>query len=168
MQQRDRCLRRAHAAARVHTSLMCAMLRRWPSCTVTRNFGDEEEIGLVRLEAVLDRVEVDAVQDDDRGSGRSGSTFGLRLALERRFDDQLVKAEDVAQHGAVGLGRFADIRPHHGAAVRQQPRRVEAVHQLGATASVDEVANQSPTLTLSAACAAARRATGTRYGEQLT
>jgi hypothetical protein len=33
---------------------------------------------------------------------------------------------------------------------------------------VDEVANQSPTLTLSAACAAASRATGTRYGEQLT
>jgi hypothetical protein len=33
---------------------------------------------------------------------------------------------------------------------------------------VDEVPNQSPTFTLNAACAAARRATGTRYGEQLT
>ena len=128
----------------------------------------EEEIRFVRLEAMLDGVEVDPVQDDIEVAVVRFD-LRIRLALKGRLDDQLVEAEDVAKHRAVSVGRFRHIRPHHGAAVaRRQPRRVEAVDQLGATASVDEVPNQSPTLTLSAACAAASRATGTRYGEQLT
>ena len=144
------------------------MLRRWPSWTVTRKFGAEEEVGVVRLEGVLGGLEVDAVQDDVEVAA-VGLDLRMRLALQRGLDRQLVEAEDVAQHGA-RPPRSAPRRPPtpRTPLSARQPRRVEAVDQLGATAPVDEVANQSPTLTLSAACAAASRATGTRYGEQLT
>ena len=128
----------------------------------------QEEIGFVRVEAMLDGIEVDAVEHDVEIVA-VGLDFRIGLALKGRFDDQLVQAED-ARAARRRLPR--SVPPHPPTPRRrcraQQPRRVEAVDQFGPTASVDEVANQSPTLTLNAACAAARRATGTRYGEQLT
>ncbi len=130
----------------------------------------EEKIRLVRFEGVLGRLEVDAVEDDVEIAAVAFD-LGLRFALHGGFDRQLVEAEHVAQDGRIRLGWFRHIRPHRDAielARRrlggggQQQRRVEAVHQFGATASMDEVANQSPTFTLNAAWAAASRATGTR------
>jgi hypothetical protein len=121
----------------------------------------------VRFKGVLGGLEVDAVEHDVE---IAAVTFdlGLRFALHGRLDRQVVEAEHVAQHGGVRVGRFRDIRPHDRPAVRQQHRGVEAVDHFGRPAPVDEISNQSPTFTLSAACAAASRATGTRYGEQLT
>ena len=116
---------------------------------------------------MLSGVEIDAVQHDVEVT-IVRLDLGIGFALERGFDDELMQAEGFTKYRAVSVGRLRHIRPHDDAAVGRQPRRVEAVDQFGTTASVDEIPNQSPTLTLSAACAAARRATGTRYGEQLT
>ena len=79
---------------------------------------------------MFDGVEVDAVQDDVE---IVIVRFDLRigLALKSRLDDQFVKAEDLAKDHAVRLGRFRDIRPHHGTRLSaEQPCRVEAVDQL--------------------------------------
>ena len=112
----------------------------------------------MKIDAVEHDVEILAVAFD----------FGVGFPLHRGLDREFVQAELVAHDDRIGRRRLRHIRPHHDPAVRRQPGRVETVHHCGATVSVDEVANQSPTLTLRAACAAARRATGTRYGEQLT
>ncbi len=128
----------------------------------------EEKVRLVCFEGVLGRLEVDAVEDDVEIAAVAFD-LGLRFALHGGFDRQLVEAEHVAQDGRIRLGWFRHIRPHRdatslpaGPSVGQQQRRVEAVHHFGVTASMDEVANQSPTFTLNAAWAAASRATGTR------
>ena len=126
----------------------------------------EEKIRLVRFEGVLGGLEVDAVEDDVEIAAVAFD-LGLRFALHGGFDRQLVEAEHVAQDGRIRLGWFRHIRPHRDAAVglsaaageRAGSRRSD---QFGATASMDEVANQSPTFTLNAAWAAASRATGTR------
>ena len=137
--------------------------------------GCQEEVRLGSIELVLGGVEVDAVQHDVE---MLAVAFNLRVgfALHGGIDGQFVQTELVAHDRRISLGRLRHIRPHDdlaGLVLRSrggggQPSRVEAVHHFGATVPMDEVTNQSPTFTLKAACAAARRATGTRYGEQLT
>ena len=113
---------------------------------------------------------------------RSAAVTPSCQPLKRRLHRQFMNAERVAQDGGVLVCRLGDVGPDDDvaaeaelAAARRHARvriphqhGLEAVDQLGATAPVDEVSNQSPTLTLNAACAAASLATGTRYGEQLT
>ncbi len=127
----------------------------------------QEEIGFVRLEAVLGGIEVDPVQHDVE-IAIVGLDLGIGLALKRRLDDQFVQAEDVAQDDAVGsVGSATSAHttaPLSGDSHAGSRRSTSSVRPPLWT----KYLNQSPTLTLSAACAAARRATGTRYGEQLT
>ena len=64
-----------------------------------------------------------------------------------------------------GIGQ---VDPERHFAVRGEPGRIDPVRRGRRAVLVDVDLDQSPTFTCSAACAAARRATGTRYGEQLT
>ena len=91
---------------RSHSALTCAMLRRWPSWTVTRKFGARKKSVSWVSKRVLGGVEVDAVQHDVEVVAVA-LDLGMGLALQRGLDGQLVEAEDVAQHRAVGLGRLA-------------------------------------------------------------
>ena len=127
----------------------------------------EEEIDVVRLETVLGSLEVDAVQDDvEEGAVR----FDLRMVgrAEGVFHRQLVEVEDVRQDAPFTGARVEHVDPEMNAAARLEPRRIHVVRRSRRAAGVDVDLDQSPTLTCSAACAAASRATGMRYGEALT
>ena len=139
----------------------------------------QEEVHVLGLEEVLPRLEVDAVEDQIQ-------VVAVRLDLrmvdgvERVLDRELVDVEDVGRirlSSGVGLSM---IDPDQDAAVRPAARpgpRGRSTHWsvdppscLKTCDQVDPGAcrDQSPVFICSAACAAASRATGTRYGEQLT
>ncbi len=121
----------------------------------------EEEIGVVRLEGIALGEEINAVEDDVQDAG-----IGLDLGVVDRFqgilDGERVQTEDHLEHPPVCLGGLAHVGPHPYTAVGLQPLRLDCFDLLGAAVAVNVVRNQSPTLTASAACAAARRATGMR------
>ena len=149
--------------ARVHTSLMC------DAAAPAIVDGDEE---------------IDARKSPSRGSRsdagwrrrcRGERCKGSRRRVHLRFVSRWKAASttsscspNCSQHDAVRVGRLGDVRPHHGAAVLVTATPGRGGPPLRCDRPVDELTYQSLTLTLSAACAAARRATGTRYGEQLT
>jgi hypothetical protein len=127
----------------------------------------QEEIDVFRGEAMLRRLEVDPVKNQIE-------VIAVRFDLwmvnfrERIFHGELVEVEHVGQDaGLVWRGRL-QRHPDPDTAVRFEPGGVHPVDFRGDPAVVFENLDQSPTLTASAACAAANRATGTRYGEQLT
>src|SRR5262245_4346444 len=105
----------------------------------------------------------------------------------RVLDRQRMKTERVGQDQRFRDGRVCEIDPDRRPGNRAEPRWVDArglfrpavpANENGdhrgmeRTGSGDSHASpevtQSPTLTDSAAWAAARRATGTRYGDELT
>ena len=81
-----------------------------------------------------------------------------------------MKSERIAQDQKLRNRRRRQIHPDEAVRRRIQPAPIQAGRTLGLTVPMDEDRQQlqSPTLTESAACAAARRATGIRYGEALT
>ena len=127
----------------------------------------EEEVDFLRAERVFLGLEVDAVENEVQ-------VLAIRLHFrmvdfgERIFDCELVKMKDFGEDFGFVWRRAAEIDPHPDTAVGLEPGRVHPVDDLGGPVLVLVDRDQSPTLSLSAACAAARRATGTRYGEQLT
>src|SRR5262245_56089168 len=127
----------------------------------------QEEVDVFGRETVLGGLEVDAVQDDVEVIA-VGFDLGMVQFAEGVFDRQLVKVEDVAEDFAFLRGRLVQIHPDQHAAPWFKPGGVHSIDLLSGPAFVLEDADQSPTLAASAACAAASRATGTRYGEQLT
>ena len=127
----------------------------------------EEEIDFLRPELVLTRLEIDAVQDQIEVVA-----VGLDLRMmdfgERVLDGQLVEVKRVGEYpGFFWCGR-TQVGPHPDPAVGLQPGGIHTVDNRRGPALVLVDGDQSPTLTCSAACAAARRATGMRYGEALT
>ena len=127
----------------------------------------EEEIDVLGREAVLRCLEIDAVENDVQVVA-VGFDFGMVPLAERVFDGEFVKVEDVAEDRAFFRGWLIEVDPDRYATPRFDPGRVHPVNGLGGPALVLVDPDQSPLLTVSAACAAASRATGTRYGEQLT
>ena len=127
----------------------------------------QEEIDVLGREAVLLGAEVDAVEDQVQ-------IVAVRLDLrmvrffERVFDRQIVELEHVGQDARLLRRRAAQIDPDPDAAVGEEPGWVDPIDDRGRPALIPVDRDQSPTLAVSAACAAASRATGTRYGEQLT
>jgi hypothetical protein len=121
----------------------------------------EEEVDVVRGEAVRVGLEVDAVQDDVEVAV---VRLDLRVVagLERVLDRQLVKAEDLGEHTGLGWSGLLQVGPDQHAAPGTKPGGIETIDRLGPAVPMHEVANQSPTLTFRAAWAAASRATGTR------
>src|SRR5688572_24214698 len=116
---------------------------------------------------MLPRLEVDAVQNQIQ-------IVGVRLDLrmvdfaDRVLDRQLVKMEHVREDPGFLRLRRAEIHPEHDPAGGIEPGGVHLLNADGLPRLMLEDRDQSPTFTCSAACAAASRATGTRYGEQLT
>ncbi len=126
----------------------------------------QEEIDFLRAKRVFPGLEVDAVEDEVKVVA-VGFDFRVVDLGKGVFDRELVKVEDLGEHPGFFRRRRAQICPHPDAAARLQPARVHPVDDLGGPVLVFVDRDQS-TLLCSAACAAARRATGTRYGEQLT
>src|SRR5262245_30460537 len=112
-------------------------------------------------------MEIDAVQDHIE---QVGIRFDLRVLrrLHRVLDGEGMQAEEVAEQRGVGGVWLADVSPDPYAAARFQPCAIDVVQAFSPTAAMNVVRNQSPTFTCNAACAAASRATGIRYGEALT
>ncbi len=153
----------------------------------------EEEIDVVGGEPVLRLPEVDAVQDDIQ-IPVVGLDFRILHAAHRVLHRERVERERVGQNQRLGNRRRRQVHPHERAGGRIQPAAVDALNLLGPAVPVDEDADhvnsdsrleagrsaracapsldpflcQSPTFTDSAACAAASRATGMRYGDALT
>jgi hypothetical protein len=127
----------------------------------------KEKVYFLRSELMAVGFEVDGVQDEVQVIA-VGFDFGVMDLGQGVFDGELVEVEDVSEQlGFIG-GRRAQIDPCPNAALRLEPGRIHPVDDLRGSALVLVDSNQSPTLSCSAACAAASRATGTRYGEQLT
>src|SRR5262245_4659090 len=127
----------------------------------------QEEVDVLGREAVFGGLEVDAVQDEVEVVA-VGFDLGVVQFAEGVFDRKLVKVEDVSEDAPFLRGRLVQIHPDRHATPRFDPGGVHPIDRLGGPAFVLEDPDQSPTLAASAACAAASRATGTRYGEQLT
>src|SRR3954468_753100 len=127
----------------------------------------QEEIDIPGAEAVLARVEVDAVQDQVE---EIAVRLDLRMVTftECVLDRELVEVKHVGQDLRFLRAWTIEVDPHPHAALRREPGGVHPIDDLGGPAFVFVDGDQSPTLAPSAACAAASRATGTRYGEQLT
>ena len=129
----------------------------------------EEEIDVLRPEAVLRGAEVDAVEDQVEIVA-VGFDLGMMELRQRVLDRQLVEVEDVGEDARL-LRRRADRdrpRPRRRCRAAARPGPPRSTGVVAAALRACRPADQSPTLTCSAACAAASRATGTRYGEQLT
>src|SRR6476469_6087137 len=127
----------------------------------------EEEVDVLRGEAVLGGAEIDAVKNEIQVVAVRFDVWMVQFA-EGILDGQRVKMKDVGQDSRFFRGRLIEIDPDRHAASRLDPGRVHPVDDLSGPTLVFVNGDQSPTLTASAACAAASRATGTRYGEQLT
>ena len=127
----------------------------------------EEEVDFLRAERVLFCLEIDAVENQVEVVA-VGFDFGMVNLCECVFDGQLVEVEDLGQDLRLLWSGCAQIHPHPDSAVGFEPGWVHLFHRSSGLLLVFVDRDQSPTLIWSAACAAARRATGTRYGEQLT
>ena len=156
---RVRCGRRFRRFARSTATSRCERSREYcgprkKSTSCVRNACS------LALKSMPCRIEIEVVA--------VGLDLGMMDFRQRVLDGQLVKVEDLGEDFGVGLSGFAQVHPHPDSAVGLQPGRVHPIDSLGGPVFVFVDRDQSPTLTCSAACAAARRATGTRYGEQLT
>ncbi len=119
----------------------------------------EEEIDVLRVEGVLARLEIDAVEDDVQVVA-VGLDFRMVNLGDRILDRQLVELEYVGQDPHFTRIGVDDVHPHPHPAVMAEPVRFHPIDQPGGTVLVSVDRNQSPTFTCSAACAAASRATG--------
>ena len=99
--------------------------------------GAEEEVDVVRREAVLRCLEVDAVQDQVEVAAVALDLRVMDLG-ERVLDRQLVEVEDVGEDAAL-LGRRAPRdRPRRSRRSREQPRGLDGVGALGVGRRDDE------------------------------
>ena len=146
---------------------------------------DQVEVAVVRLDLrdggtsatrVLDgqRVEVEGVGEDREtppsvGAARSTQHTSPRCdgSSHARLDGVGLLGDAVAVDEDGDHQQAPDYRAPGASACAQAPGRQTQARspEPGAWSLVQR---QSPTFTCSAACAAARRATGTRYGEALT
>src|SRR5882672_2302160 len=121
----------------------------------------EEEVDVLGAEAVFRLLEIDAVKNQIQVVA-VGFDLGMVELAEGVFDRKLVEVKDVAENLRFVRRRLIQIDPDRDAASWFDPGRVHPVDLLGGPAFVFEDPDQSSTLTASAACAAASRATGTR------
>ena len=100
----------------------------------------QEEVGVVGVEGVLGRLEVDAVEHHVEHLA-VGLHLGMRRPLQRVVDRQLVDAEHLAQHLTVFGRRLDDVGPDHRLGGLTQPRGIDRSHLAGAAIAMDEVAD---------------------------
>ena len=112
-------------------------------------------------------AEVNAVQDEIQ-------ILAVRLDLglvdfgQGILDRQLMEVKHVIEDAGLFRCRFVEVHPQSHTAVWSEPGGIHRVQALDGSRRVLVNLDQSPTFTWSAAWAAARRATGMRYGEALT
>src|SRR5262249_55597752 len=126
------------------------------------------EVDVVGPEAVLRRVEVDAMEDQVE---IVAVRFDLRIleVAEGVFHRQLVEVKEPREDLPPLFGRrVGQVDPDEHAGGGSEPRRIDPIGGTRPPVGVRVDPDQSPTFTWSAACAAARRATGMRYGDALT
>src|SRR5262245_16748706 len=86
----------------------------------------------------------------------------------RVLDRERMEGERIRENQRLGNRGRRQIDPDERPGCGVQPGTVDALGRLDLPVLVNENRDQSPTFWASAACAAARRATGTRYGDELT
>ena len=97
----------------------------------------EEEVGVVRREAMLGRAEIDAVEDQV-------DVAVVRLNLRVRhvgngvLDGQRVEVEGVGQDTKLFRRRGGKIHPQHHVAAGAKPLRLHRRHALGDVLALDE------------------------------
>ena len=91
-----------------------------------RNFGDEEEVDVLGLEAVLAGLEVDAVENQIEVIAVR-LDLGMMDLVERVLDGELVDVEDVRQEPRLLGRRVVHDDPEKNVLPRVEPGRVHAL-----------------------------------------
>jgi hypothetical protein len=103
----------------------------------------EEEVRVVRREAMLRRAEIDAVEDQV-DVAVVGLDLRVRHVGNRVFDGQRVKVEGLRQDPELFGRRGCKIHPQHHIAAGAKPFRRDRLHAFGDVLALEEDGNHSP------------------------